>query len=900
MDDFESMPEDYAPPHLRKEEKKEERAPAMTFAPMPKEYAPPPVVHEGKPGIAEDVAKGTASGLATGVVSTPGIIGSLGQLYDLGAEKATYGAVKLAEKAGLLPQGKTAEQFIEAGKKLGEEVAPRSEAEKRGEVTSILGVPVITGRGVVETAKRAGMPSYEAKTIPGKFGQTAGEFAGASLAGPGTLGQRMTTGALSGLTSEAAGQATKGTDYETAARLIGALPGALAGTAGAAAMEARSAPAVQARAEKIAGQVAREAFAEPEKAATRLEGEVAARELAPTDRYIPGVEPTTAQVLGGGEAKGLENIFERAGQKESDTELALRKAQEALSEQSTSAAAARAPQRVAGEIPSVDMEAAVGLPTGFNPQGEAARHVKSVVEALEEEKDRAVKNAWDNPSLKGAALERNKVINTIDSYLDELSPSRMQMIPKNVIDVMDQIRGMETGNIPLSHVQDLRSQVLSAGREAGRKGDNFGQFVNNELGAKLAEIINNEDNVIFDFRNIGQRSAWNNARAATADYHSTFGPKFVSDLVSDLQGGGAKIAGEATFDRMFSGPNAVQNLRQIRDLPGVNVDEAASNWLIGKLTKNGTNINVTPKDVTKFLSDPKTAALVNEVPGLRERISNIAQRAGESAEAARMRQLTENFQSIANRNNPKALAQFMDQHSHELSRIAGNNTNLQAYLDALHRSAKVVSKLPAGKVAGTKTLDKLANNNIMSIIYGRATGAISDVAAAAVLGHIAENVSAAASGAPFGAAAARVLGVGSKLTAPVVSSFNTFLYGTTQDAAMQLLQQAMRDPALMAKLLRKPSPEAFSSLSGAIEGTANSLGRTIPKIAYPAFLEQTAFSKDRTKRATGGRTGAAMTAEKLIKMAENAKKQIQSETKSLLEEPDENVVSALKVANNHI
>lgn len=50
-------------------------------------------------------------------------------------------------------------------------------------------------------------------------------------------------------------------------------------------------------------------------------------------------------------------------------------------------------------------------------------------------------------------------------------------------------------------------------------------------------------------------------------------------------------------------------------------------------------------------------------------------------------------------------------------------------------------------------------------------------------------------------------------------------------------------------------------------------------------------------RATGGRV---MTAERMISMAKRAKKEIESQTKALLDEPDEHIVKALKVANEHI
>jgi len=895
----------FSPPSLRRKE-----APTPAFVEAERsatstpefKFNPPSARKPTPPGFGEDIGKGFVSGAAKGAVGIPGMPGSLAQMYDIAGE---YGTRKLAEGAealGLIPptkagQPQTAEQFMEAGKKLGQEFHKPSERELAGEVTTIGGLPVPTAHGMQQAAIRAGMPEYHPQTLPGRVAEATGELTGGSLAGPGGIGTRLAAGALGGLGSGIAGELTRGTKYEMPARLLGALPGA-AGAAGISKLlEARAAPAVAERASKIAGQVAREAFAEPEKTASRLETELTLQ--GQPGRYVEEVQPTTAQVLGGGEAKALETRLEGMGRKEGEEDIARRKAQEARSLEATTAAAPRVPGEIGTHIKPVDMEAAVGLPPSLNPQGDAAIQVKNVVSALEKKKAEAEKTAWAHPGLQSAAIYKTKTMNELADFINSMSPSKRKALDADAMSVVEALSQTEGKNIPLLHFQDLRSQILSAARSAGEKGDYFTQHANNEVAAKLAEMLNNEKNILFGDKTGAQRNAWNTARAATKDYHDTFGPKFLSELVADMQGGGERIAGEAVFDKMFSGPNAAQNLRMVRELPGVNIDEPTTNWVIGKLTKNGTNFNVTPKDVQKFISDPKMASVIDEIPGLRGRVENIAQRAGESVEAAQKRQLTEAFQREADSNNPKRLSNFLDRNKDKIKDIAAGDHDLQNYIDALHRSSKVVSQLPHGNLTSTKTLDKLANNNIMSILYGRATGAIPDVAAAALLGHIAEGVSTAASGAPFGAAAARFLGVGKGLTAPIVSGMNSFLYGTTKDAAMKLLQEAMHDPKLMAQLMRKPSPEAFSSLSGAIAKVAEETGKAIPQVGYPAAVEQ-AGQPPRLQRKAGGRIPGEMTADMLMKAVDRSRKRINDGTKQILNAPDEHVVKALEVANRHI
>ncbi len=56
----------------------------------------------------------------------------------------------------------------------------------------------------------------------------------------------------------------------------------------------------------------------------------------------------------------------------------------------------------------------------------------------------------------------------------------------------------------------------------------------------------------------------------------------------------------------------------------------------------------------------------------------------------------------------------------------------------------------------------------------------------------------------------------------------------------------------------------------------------------------------RSGRATGGRINRGMTAQMLIAAVERAKAEGQKTTESILEQPDEHVVRALKVANENI
>jgi hypothetical protein len=110
-------------------------------------------------------------------------------------------------------------------------------------------------------------------------------------------------------------------------------------------------------------------------------------------------------------------------------------------------------------------------------------------------------------------------------------------------------------------------------------------------------------------------------------------------------------------------------------------------------------------------------------------------------------------------------------------------------------------------------------------------------------------------------------------------------------------------------------PGAFVGVAGASPKIAGGLqyglgaARTLPmqaeKMAIPQATRRAAMAAEQPfmeeeqpiARATGGRV---MTADRMMSMAKRAKKEIENQTKVLLDQPDEHVVKALKVANEHI
>jgi hypothetical protein len=197
---------------------------------------------------AEDVARSTAGQGVLGATDIGGIPGTLGQLWDLGAQKANkYLVLKPLEAMGALPPGETAETAEKSAAELGKKF--QSPAEQAGAVNTIAGVPFATGKGVEELTQEA-MPftKYEPKTTAGKFAGNAartavgmGEMGALASAAKGAgvgeaarnIARETGVGAVAGAGSELAGQGAEAYLPEWAspyARFLGAVGGTITGS----------------------------------------------------------------------------------------------------------------------------------------------------------------------------------------------------------------------------------------------------------------------------------------------------------------------------------------------------------------------------------------------------------------------------------------------------------------------------------------------------------------------------------------------------------------------------------------------------------------------------------------------------------------------------------------------
>jgi hypothetical protein len=159
-----------------------------------------------------DVGKSIVSGLGRGALDVAGVQGTV---RDFNAS-----AVSRLSKA------------------LGFEVTPEMASSVLRFVPGMQGA---TPKQLEQQVAKVTGDFYNPKTTAGEYAQTASRFVPAAVSGPGGVARNLALGVTGGLTSEAAGQATKGTDIEPAARMIGGvLPAGAAMAAPAVASAAKS------------------------------------------------------------------------------------------------------------------------------------------------------------------------------------------------------------------------------------------------------------------------------------------------------------------------------------------------------------------------------------------------------------------------------------------------------------------------------------------------------------------------------------------------------------------------------------------------------------------------------------------------------------------------------------
>lgn len=157
------------------------------------------------PSVGMDVAKSAGIGAVKGGIGLAGAAGDIRQLLSSGVD---YAAQHFGIPADKVQQFK---DTVYQGARIFPPTSGFADAPTSGDIQK-------------EIEQHTG-DFYKPQTTAGEYAQTAGEFLPAAFGGEAGLVGRVARTLVPAVTSETAGQATKGTGYEPVARFLGALAG---------------------------------------------------------------------------------------------------------------------------------------------------------------------------------------------------------------------------------------------------------------------------------------------------------------------------------------------------------------------------------------------------------------------------------------------------------------------------------------------------------------------------------------------------------------------------------------------------------------------------------------------------------------------------------------------------
>ena len=810
------------------------------------------------PNISEGWFSGTAKGAGTGLIKGAshmpftGMVGDVRNLAQLGT---AYLGSKAINLLGDRPTS-TAEVYSALEEARKPMKGPISSAPSGEE----LAAPVLKQTG-----------EYKPKSEIGKVGMAFTEAATTGLSPSGKTGL-----VEKGLDiARRSGQiGAGGAAADVTARYTGSVPLALAVgaltpvAAGVLPTMARAHLAPEKTAKDLAGQVGREA-------ARDEAGAIAA--LQAKEKLLPNVVPTMAQKSGDTGLGGLERRL--ASDKKLD--VAGTAQQDIIDQIAASQKAVEVGGQKAGNLLHRDVAQAYNL-TGSAPREMASTEARQIFSNLEEAADTANKLKWEKLRDLNVNMYRDKTVRTIDEHIAQLSPSERQVIPPSVKDAMEELRNNPSAQIPLDYIQKLRSQVLGEGRKQFNAGNNFEGGVNYELGRVIAHALGYDKNIAFGPMRAGENviDLWKNAVSGTKNYHEVFNAGFLKKLNTDLESGVSKVPMDATFQAMLSDKNmARQNIEQLQKATNGAINPALSNYIVADFTTNGMKL-IKPNEIDNLIG--KNAAIVDMVPGLRDRLNSIKQ-AGISEQIS--------AGVLKNSGDPSKLKEFFDKNRAEINQAMRKSLPKdRQYMKMLEDSAKRIDQIAPDKAISVPTLDKLAQGRTSDLLYGVATGRI----AAGLVGAATAKLSALESmiGSPgYTIMAGGLAGLGGRSLPEFNNFMESLLSGKVRERAMEVLHEARGNPALMAELMKRPTPEKLSDILN-LE-TARAATVTV----QPDIMEYS-----RPKRASGGKVAHNIQplVSRLMGLADQAKRSTDSSTKTLLDAPDASIVKALRVANQAI
>lgn len=402
------------------------------------------------PSTLADIGKSIiASGIPRGVAAVPMWAANIGNL-------AAHGEQYLAEQAHNAITGKP--------------LTPQQQA-------TLYQNPFYSSEDVLQgITKATGLPApYEPQTAAGKFADTATQFA----VGAPAFGMSIPAAVAAGFASEGAGQLTKGTPLEPAARLIGAVTGNAGAGAAEGAAKSYAQPFTASGRQDLAAQQYFKAAENPQAAGSTLANPP---DLSKTPPDQVGVsQPTTAQVT---QDPGLVRLQKQL-EAQNPTPFQQRAAEQ---EQAQNAALNIAPNGDPAEVGRYF----TGQLQALEAQGSATRNaaINNVAKATDalggyqssqeygESMRQGLQQAYNASNANEAALWKplesyygapvtgSTVPETVNNILTRLNPRGGQTITPKENQIYNAVKSWQ-GNPTFGDLRDLRSSTTDAIREIG-------------------------------------------------------------------------------------------------------------------------------------------------------------------------------------------------------------------------------------------------------------------------------------------------------------------------------------------------------------------------------------------------------------------------------------------------
>jgi len=760
-----------------------------------------------KPLSLEQRAEQTARNIPLGLGDVAGTPGSIGQLYDIGREKAfEYGLVKPLQYFNLLPKDQSSSeimrQVMEPAKKL------QTPAEREGRVNKIFGVPFPTATGVESFLKEnvPGLAKEPQTPEEQEFGENirmgvgvapgpGGALATAGRFGAGFVGSKMGQEAQS--LQERSGFFAPGSAAETylepAVSILGTLGAqALGGKLRNVAFPSKAAEAGAAEAiaaDIRSGQFNREAF----------------------DAAVNSGNPYRLVDYFGKDSKLREYLDKEAGK-------AGKSGQQLVDQFNTEVSFAPG-TTVKSRLPEAQQRTEQFL-TGINKGSIDAGHVARITEEAGDIARTAIYDALrDVPEASGIArgmfgqdvLNNEFVQNSINRVMEMPVPEKWGVVkPKSSPEVPPQLIEYDSAGRP----------VMSAAREAVDIPGNlaFWDLVKRDMDLQIRKLETAGTETYDTLRAASVRDARKNL-VDDLDFAVPEYPKARASAGELFGRDTAPEAGSEFYKKMDSiaRDDAIQNLSQLSDESKALFKTGWMSELYSDLSKTNGMTGV----ANKFVASPefqRNARLI----------------LGKDYDLVRGRILSENMRLISKTINP----------------VEGRSPLTKAGITAVGAGG-------AGYLA--PTVENLITGMQQAMFLPpKDLGAV-------LLGSVA--------------------------------------IGTIGGAA-GMQSRRIADRAVKLMLSDKPADQVrLSRLMDADPVTAKAIFRLNTAMQGIRVNEQgkEESTGGRINRATGGRIGSHdAAADRLVRMADAAKKNIGKQTESILNAPDEHVVKALAVANRNL